>query len=402
MMRTLTFLVFGIVIGILAARLWSQVGHQTNLDNCVAPDTHEYDQCIAGRLSDRIRWERHVREAQADYRRCLASHSSNPDVAAAVRRGVVPVIQTNVDHRRAAILPLIPAQAAVVPSPSEPVDVVMVWANCSDVAWQFAANAAGQSTHAADCCCPDNGELLHALRSLIKYGRLRVRSIVLLVSGGQQPHWLLNSLPERLPPIRIVGDFELGMPPVFSLNALWRRLPLVPGLGEVVLAWPKAAFLGAPLHHQDLWRTAGGWGPRIRFQPPFSAKLTSDNALLNRLLHTSSVSRTLLAHVPLPISRTMLELLLERVGSDSLDDLLHVYAHWLAANGLTGGAEVTEELFTVTGAMSLPDALQGLHQHVFVALDSGGRQRRVLQKIMEEQWPFPTAYEKYPSSHGEL
>jgi hypothetical protein len=160
-------LAVGVAVGLAASWAAGAVQPQspvvvTEPPHVACPEREELAQC----RDNVARAQQHLLEAQQDYRRCLLSHT--PSVAAAVRGGRSSSSSAGVEGAagalRAALLQEL-GGSALVPRPDASIDVVLLWVNGSDPAWQYARNAATQplaSLHG------DNGELLACIRSLVK------------------------------------------------------------------------------------------------------------------------------------------------------------------------------------------------------------------------------------------
>ena len=415
MLRAVLLLGAGVLVGLLAGRRWSGPA----LGPCPPLSCGP---CETARARERERLQRHAREAQGDWRRCLAAH--RPDTAAALRRGEDPSLAfappapsssssssssssaSSSSSKRARLLLNLPS-GALVPRPEQPVDVVFAWINGSDPVWRFAANAASPARGAESA--PDNGALLHALRSLVKYGSaLRIGTVWILASNGQRPAWLQTVHPAGLPHVRVMGDAELGnLSPVFSSADLWARLPMLTELSDEFLLWPDGVLLGAPAHREDFWRSEGGWGPRIFLQSEAtvtgSAAHEADSLSLSRELgHDKSTRRPAPAAAPMAMSRPLLSLMLEH-GS-GWQDLRFAYAHWVVGHGLAGSHGEPGDLYHLTARQAaetpLPAVMRALQSHLLVAFSDGGSRLSAFEQLMATRWPFATPYEAVTQDKG--
>ena len=310
------------------------------------------------------RAQQHLLEAQQDYRRCLLSHT--PRVAAAVRGGsssssTAAGVDGAEAARRAALLQEL-GGAQLVPRPAAPVDVVVLWINGSDPAWQYARNAVGG---AARSLHSDNGELRALLRSLAKYGgELGIGAVHLVAPFEQRPAWLGRPEVPGSPAVRLVGG-DAG-PGLDDLGALLRQVPELPGLAEDFLLWSPLAALGKPAHRSDFWLAEGGWGPRFFPTAPLR---------------------------PVPVSRRALQLYLARHSGGSAGG----YAQWLSSHGLAGAVEAAAQGDAVAlevAQCGLQEALRLSRLHTFVCFpNERGLRLPPLQALLEQRWSDKTPHE---------
>lgn len=391
----------GSIVGMgLAFRMYPAVPPPSAEDTCCAALLL----CQSSQRQEQLRLQQHVREAQADFRRCLASHDA--PTAAAIRRRQEPIVSGAAAARRAAILPRLP-QGALVPRPDDLIDIVIPWMNSSDLAWQFAANAALFVHSSSKDTEPASETLLYLVRSIVKYGQgLGIGTIHLLVSVQQKPEWLRTRAPFALPEIRVVGDAELGLSAsVFSRADLMKRVPLLLGsLRENFILWPAHVVLGAPCQRAEFWRDVGAWGPRIFVRNGVQSVRSRDDRLLDAALAEPAPSRAQIVDAPLAMSRSLMNLLQESVANWS--DLHHVYAHWVIGHSLAGTVGPPDDYFDLalsaaSGASEIASqVLSKMHRHTLVALHSGGGGTSLpaISAMMEQRWPFVTLYEKEPTT----
>eukprot|EP00485_Elphidium_margaritaceum_P014900 CAMPEP_0202723900 /NCGR_PEP_ID=MMETSP1385-20130828/169291_1 /ASSEMBLY_ACC=CAM_ASM_000861 /TAXON_ID=933848 /ORGANISM="Elphidium margaritaceum" /LENGTH=159 /DNA_ID=CAMNT_0049389279 /DNA_START=17 /DNA_END=492 /DNA_ORIENTATION=- len=112
------------------------------------------------------------------------------------------------------------------------VDIVYLWANSSDTAyqrlrWSFEKEYGKASSSWANT--QDNGELLLSMRAVFKFlPRSWLGNVYLVTTQGQRPQWLN---PEHSQ-IHIVSDAEILGNASFNSHALYSRLHRIPGIAR--------------------------------------------------------------------------------------------------------------------------------------------------------------------------
>ncbi len=347
---------------------------------CEADDELQQCRSSVGRL------QQHVLEAQQDYRRCLLSHS--PTSAAVVRAGrtVAPVAaDEGMARRRASLLQELDG-VQLVPRPGEKVDIMMLWLNGTDEAWQFARNAGRKHS---DRQHHDNGELLSCLRSLAKSGSaLSIGTVHIVTASGQHPMWLRTTEAAGLPRVHVVSG-DAG-PAGDDVNVMMRRALEIPTLAESFLLWSSDVLLGKAAHRSDFWISEGGWGPRFSL----SNSLWEQRVPLP-VLPGSSVRHNL-GMRPVPMSRRAVRWLLKQLPLDA--NVALVYVHWIIEHGLAGAVERSDsDTLTVDMAanVNVQELLRQSFAHTFVSLvNERGAKLPPLQAMLAERWNALTAFEE--------
>lgn len=138
-----------------------------------------------------------------------------------------------------------------------PIDIVILWVDGSDPAWQArraAYEASGPDEHIGPQRFFDAGTLRFALRSIERhmpwYGTLH------LVTDGQLPSWLNTAHPR----LRLVTHAEIfedaAHLPSFNSNAIQMHLARIPGLSEYFILFDDDMLLTRPLSPKHFF--AGG------------------------------------------------------------------------------------------------------------------------------------------------
>ena len=142
--------------------------------------------------------------------------------------------------------------------PTSDIDIVYLWVDGSDPAWQAKRNAlvGGETMTAANCKgrYANNDELRYSLRSVAEYAPWIRR--IFIVTDGQKPAWLDTSHPK----IRLVDHSEI-LPeesrPCFNSTIIEHFLWRIPGLSEKFLLANDDTLFNAPVSPSDFYSNDG-------------------------------------------------------------------------------------------------------------------------------------------------
>lgn len=128
------------------------------------------------------------------------------------------------------------------------IDLVYMWVNGNDPAWQAKRNATIGVTDTSNNNCKgryaDNDELKYSLRSIEKYAPWIHK--IFIVTDSQVPVWLDTSNPK----IQIVDHSEILPPearPCFNSTVIEHHLYKIPGLAERFLLANDDTLLNKPV-----------------------------------------------------------------------------------------------------------------------------------------------------------
>lgn len=142
--------------------------------------------------------------------------------------------------------------------PTSDIDIVYLWVDGSDPAWQAKRNAlvGGETMTAANCKgrYANNDELRYSLRSVAEYAPWIRR--IFIVTDGQKPAWLDTSHPK----IRLVDHSEI-LPeesrPCFNSVVIEHCLWRIPDLSEKFLLANDDMLFAAPVKPSDFFTPDG-------------------------------------------------------------------------------------------------------------------------------------------------
>jgi len=324
--------------------------------------------------------------------------------------------------------PLSTFEALQAPGPFQvtfPIDVVYLWVDGDDPAWQ--ARKAARAGRPTDAAAPPKGqeamrfrqfdELRYSLRSLERFAPW-VRQ-VFLVTDRQRPAWL----DEEGSNLTVVDHAEIlpeAARPTFNSHAITASLHRIPGLSDRFILFNDDVFLGSPVGPEQFFegngiarfflsRTSIDPTPRA---PHEVARVRTCDLIEER---TGFRPTQVMKHTPVPFNRQLLEDLEQELGdawwdtvhspfrspTDIVPSYLHHYLGY--ARGLTApGRGLTYGYFAFgveSGMRELERYQRGRPVHVFCVNDLGTDPARLatdavaLSEFLEREFPHRSSYE---------
>ncbi|KAF0811615.1 Exopolysaccharide phosphotransferase CpsY [Andreprevotia sp. IGB-42] len=259
------------------------------------------------------------------------------------------------------------------------IDIVYLWVNGADPAWQARRSAAWSAWLAANPAMlarygnvagryRDNGELRYSLRTLERF--YPDHGHVYLVTDAQRPDWLREH-----PQLTVIDHADLipaGRRPVFDAGNIESYIHHIPGLSERFIYCNDDVFFGAPFDADSLFGPPGLVVYReVAMVPDYMALQPDETALVNAaVLSRQWLSMQLpgythvaaaYAHIPRGLLRnTLFQLeeqaadLFARVRGTTFRSwqtppvLTDLYLRWMAASG-QAAERVIEPCYLSTG-----------------------------------------------------
>lgn len=201
---------------------------------------------------------------------------------------------------------------------TKPVDLVYVWVDGEDPAWQAVKEQYSGTTETEKCVSDaklkcrfaNRDELKYSLRSVWKYAPFFHH--IYLVTMGQRPEWLAAH-----PLITVVDHQEIFTDPnhlpTFNSQAIESHLHQIPGLEEYFIYFNDDFFLGQPVTEEDFFTADGHvrvcfekWrspsGPADGCESSYRLAWRNTNALLDQRFFP--MTRYRLCHAPYALRKS--------------------------------------------------------------------------------------------------